>query len=241
MTDRWPRTDEWPGEEPDGHHGDVRRPAGLEDRGRSPQAAAAPARPWDGRVPSDAGSADRVADPDQDVEQDPERVIARFRPHARRLFWPIVAAIVVGALGGFALGIFRADWAWMNLVVAGVVLFLLLVGSVLPLVRWLGHRTLVTTRRLVITSGLVVRTRHELLHSRGYDVTVRRTGLQGVFRTGDVLVFPGEDRPLVIDDVPSADLVVAVLHDLVEAHDRRRPRSEPRWDDIIGGGAGPAN
>jgi membrane protein YdbS with pleckstrin-like domain len=167
---------------------------------------------------------------------EPERVIARFRPHGRRLFWPIVRAVVLFALGGFGVGLFRADWAWMNLVVLGILFVLLAVGSLLPLVRWLGARTVVTTRRLVTTSGSTVRSRHELLHSRGYDVTVRRTGLQGMFRTGDVLVFPGEDRPLVIRDVPSADLVVAVLHDLVEAHDLRRQRAEPTWRDIIGGG-----
>ncbi|KQO62185.1 PH domain-containing protein [Curtobacterium sp. Leaf261] len=265
MTDRWPLGDGWPGEQPDGHRDDTRPASGLEARGRFPDdtatptrptwADAAPARPtWDSAAP--AGSAASAGSPrsprssrdDEGLsrddagpgadEREPERVIARFRPHARRLFWPVVWAFVVGVGGGFGLGVFRAEWAWVNLVVAGLTLLLLLIGSVAPLVRWLGHRTLVTTRRLVITSGLVVRHRHELLHSRGYDVTVRRTGLQGVFRTGDVLVFPGEDRPLVIADVPSADLVVAVLHDLVEAHDRPRPRSGPRWDDIIGGGPG---
>ncbi|MFZ7089095.1 PH domain-containing protein [Curtobacterium sp. RRHDQ10] len=172
---------------------------------------------------------------------DPERVIARFRPHARRLFWPVVRAFVVCALGGFGIGLFRADWAWLNLVVAGLVVVLLVLGSVVPLFRWLGSRTVVTTRRLVQTTGSVVRTRHELLHSRGYDVTVRRTGLQGMFRTGDVLVFPGEDRPLVLPDVPSADLVVAVLHDLVEVHDLRRRGPEPSWQQIVDGTARPAD
>lgn len=68
-------------------------------------------------------------------------------------------------------------------------------------------------------------------------MTVRRRGAQGLFRSGDVLVFPGDDPALVLSDVPHADLVVAVLHDLVEAHEARRRHREPDWDDIVRGTA----
>jgi hypothetical protein len=101
----------------------------------------------------------------------------------------------------------------------------------------MSQRYVVTTRRLVVSHGLGTRTRRELLHSRGYDVTVRRRGAQGLFRSGDVLVFPGDDPALVLTDVPHADLVVAVLHDLVEAHEARRRYREPDWDDIVRGTA----
>jgi hypothetical protein len=167
----------------------------------------------------------------------PERVIARLRPHARRLVRPGVFAVVVAAAFGFGFGIWRAQLAWVNVVVAVLAVFLLVVGTIVPLFRWLGQRYIVTTRRLVIVGGVGTRMRHELLHSRGYDVTVRRRGLQGMFRTGDVLVFPGEDRPLVLRDVPSADLVVAVLHDLVEAAEATRSRREPTWDELMQGRA----
>jgi membrane protein YdbS with pleckstrin-like domain len=165
----------------------------------------------------------------------PERVIARLRPHARRLVRPAVFVVLVCAAGGFGFGVFRAQLAWVNGVIALAVVVLVVFGGVVPLIRWLGQRYVVTTRRLVVVHGLGTRTRRELLHSRGYDVTVRRRGMQGMFRTGDVLVFPGDDPPLVLVDVPSADLVVAVLHDLVELYEARRRRREPDWDEIIGG------
>jgi hypothetical protein len=164
-----------------------------------------------------------------------ERVVARLRPHGRRLVRPVVFVVVVCALGGFGFGIFRSYLAWLNVVIGVAVIVLVVFGGLVPLVRWLGQRYIVTTRRLIVVRGLGTRTRQELLHSRGYDVTVRRRGLQGMFRSGDVLVFPGEDPPLVLADVPHADLVVAVLHDLVEAYEARRRYREPDWDEIVHG------
>jgi membrane protein YdbS with pleckstrin-like domain len=165
----------------------------------------------------------------------PERVIARLRPHARVLVRPAVFVVLVAAAGGFGFGVFRAELAWLNVVVLVLVAALVLFGGLVPLLRWSSRRYVVTTRRLVVVHGLGTRTRQELLHSRGYDVTVRRRGLQGLFRSGDVLVFPGDDPALVLVDVPHADLVVAVLHDLVETYEARRRHREPDWDDIVGG------
>ena len=70
--------------------------------------------------------------------------------------------------------------------------------------------------------GLMVRTRQELLHSRGYDVTVRQNGMQQLFRSGDVLINTGLDRPVVLHDVPSAALVQSALHELMERGAGRR-------------------
>jgi uncharacterized membrane protein YdbT with pleckstrin-like domain len=170
-------------------------------------------------------------------EPPPELVVARLRPHARRLVRPAVTVVLAAAAGGFGFGVFRAELAWLNVVVAVVAVALVVLGGVVPLLRWLSQRYVVTTRRLVVVQGLGTRTRRELLHSRGYDVTVRRRGAQGLFRSGDVLVFPGDDPALVLADVPHADLVVAVLHDLVEAHEARRRHREPDWDDIVRGTA----
>jgi uncharacterized membrane protein YdbT with pleckstrin-like domain len=86
-----------------------------------------------------------------------------------------------------------------------------------PLVSWLACNYTITSRRVILRSGLVVRVRQEVLHSRGHDVTVRKSGLQSLFGSGDVLVSTGLDRPVVLRDVPNANLVQAALHDLMEA------------------------
>ncbi len=146
--------------------------------------------------------------------QDSERVVARLRPHARALFWPSVALIAVAAATGFYQGSFAASWQNTAVLVAAAVAILLF--WLLPLLSWLGKRYVITTRRIILRSGFFVRFRQELLHSRGYDITVRQNGLQSLFRSGNILINTGLDQPVVLRDVPGADLVQAALHDLME-------------------------
>ncbi len=144
-----------------------------------------------------------------------ESVVARLRPHSRALFWPSLALIADFSAAGYLFGRFSAEWENLAVVLGALVLAFLL--WLLPLLSWLGRNYTLTTRRIVLRSGLLVRVRQELLHSRGYDVTVRKTSLQSLFGSGDVQINTGLDRPVVLRDVPSADLVQAALHDLMEA------------------------
>jgi uncharacterized membrane protein YdbT with pleckstrin-like domain len=145
-----------------------------------------------------------------------ERVIARLRPHGRALFWPTVA--LVACVGGAAYFFGRFSEDWENLSVLGAAALLILLLWVVPLVLWLGRNYTITTRRIILRSGFAVRVRQELLHSRGYDVTVRKTGLQSAFGSGDVQINTGLEHPVILRDVPRADLVQAALHDLMEAN-----------------------
>lgn len=143
-----------------------------------------------------------------------ETVIARLRPHGRALFWPTVLLLAVAAALGFFGGALPEEWQRIALF-AGAAL-LALFGWLAPLLRWLSRGYTITSRRVVVRSGIIVRTRQEVLHSTAHDVTVRRTAMQTVFRSGDVLVSTGLDRPVMLADVPSADLVQAALHDLID-------------------------
>lgn len=147
-------------------------------------------------------------------ERASEQVVARLRPHGRALFWPSVALIaIIGAVAYFQ-GRFPETWENLALLAGGALLVLLL--CFLPLMAWLARRYVITTRRIIVRRGFFVRTRQELLHSRGYDLTVRKNGVQSMFGSGDVLINTGLDRPVVLWDVPGADLVQEALHDLME-------------------------
>jgi membrane protein YdbS with pleckstrin-like domain len=145
-----------------------------------------------------------------------ESVIARLRPHGRALFWPAVALVLIVGATAYFFGRFQHDWE--NLALLGVAALLTLLLWVIPLLLWLGRNYTITTRRVILRSGFLVRVRQELLHSRGYDVTVRKNGMQSVFGSGDVQINTGLEHPVVLRDVPAADLVQAALHDLMEAN-----------------------
>ncbi|CAN5347047.1 PH domain-containing protein [soil metagenome] len=148
-----------------------------------------------------------------------ETVVANIRPHARALFWPSVVLVAdVGATAFFA-GTLRP--AWLNWFVLGAGVLLAVLLFFVPLFRWLARSYTITTRRLVLRSGVLVRDRQELLHSRGSDVTVRRSGLQLLFGTGDVRINTGQESPVVLRDVPAPRLVQAALHDLMERNSQQ--------------------
>lgn len=158
-----------------------------------------------------------------------EAVVARLRSHGRAMFWPSVLLVAVAVAVGYFGGSFPE--AWQNLAVIGGGALLAIVGFVLPLCSWLARNYTITTRRIVLRHGVFVRTRQELLHSRGYDVTVRKNSVQSMFGSGDVVVHASAERPIVLRDVPSADLVQSALGDLMEgAQSRlaRRQRDEER-------------
>jgi uncharacterized membrane protein YdbT with pleckstrin-like domain len=143
-----------------------------------------------------------------------ERVIARLRPHARALFWPSLALVAVcGAVGYFG-GTFAEQWQNLAVYLGAALIALLL--FLLPLAVWLGKHYTITTRRVVVRRGFFVRERREVLHSRGYQVSLRRHWLQSAFRSGDLSIDSGLERPIVLKDVPRAGAVQAALGDLME-------------------------
>ena len=169
--------------------------------------------------------------------QVPETVVARLRPHARALFWPSVFLIAVSGGTAYLSTVVREPWQETAVLVGGAVLAVLL--WLLPLLSWLANRATLTTRRLVIRSGLLVRRRQEMLHSRAYDLVVRQNAMQSLFRSGDVHINTGLEHPVVLHDVPGVDLVQAALSDLMERnsapirqHDQSRfGDGAPSWQD----------
>ena len=163
----------------------------------------------------------------------PETVVARLRPHVRALFWPTVALFAAVIGGAYFTG--RFDELWINLAIGIGAILVVIVAWLVPLLAWLGRNYTITTRRIVLRSGFLVRLRQELLHSRGYDVTVRKGAMQSMLGSGDVIINSGLDRPVVLRDVPDADLVQEALHDLQERSftqvSSRRQREQSTGDD----------
>lgn len=143
-----------------------------------------------------------------------ERVVARIRPNARALFWPALLLIALPGATIYGLSVFTELWQQVTLVAVAILLFLLLV--LFPYISWLNHRCTITTRRVIARRGFFTRERREIFHSRGYHVTLKRTWLQSAFRSGDILISSGVEKPLVLRDLPGADQVLETLQDLIE-------------------------
>ncbi|WP_241992050.1 PH domain-containing protein [Cryobacterium lyxosi] len=171
-------------------------------------------------------------------ESRPEKVIARLRPHARVLVWPTLLLFALAGGTGYFFG--NMAEPWQNAAVLGGAIALAILGWLLPLAAWLTKRYTITTRRIIFRHGFFVRTRQELLHSRGYDVSVRQNWVQAGFHSGTVLINSGLEHPLVLTDVPNVDLVQSTLHDLMEKastvmSSRRQEQSAPSAESAFWG------
>lgn len=143
-----------------------------------------------------------------------ENVVARMHSSARRLVPSAIAVLAVCGATGYLTG--RLPEQWQNAALPFVALGLVVLVGVLPFLVWLGRVYTLTTRRIVLRSGFVVRRRQEVLLTRGYDVTLRRGPLQAMAGSGDILVNTGAEEPVVLKDVPAASQVQAALNDLME-------------------------
>lgn len=146
--------------------------------------------------------------------QEPEHLVASLRSHGRAMFWPSI--ILIATVGGAFFFYGRFTETWQNVAVAAGAILLIILCWLLPLLGWLSRKYTITTRRIILRRGFFVRIRQELLHSRGYDVTVRKNALQAMFGSGDVRINTGLEHPVVLKDVPGANLVQSALHDLME-------------------------
>ncbi|MBP5803263.1 PH domain-containing protein [Microbacterium maritypicum] len=143
-----------------------------------------------------------------------ELLIARFRSHARRLFWSALVLIATfGATGYFFGNLPDGIEDWMLLTAAGA---LVLLAVVLPFVIWYSRSTTVTTRRVIARQGIGSRRRHEMSHARGYTIAVRRGPLQRLWGSGTITLSNGVDTPLRLANVPNVTLVHETLADQIE-------------------------
>lgn len=146
----------------------------------------------------------------------PEQVIVRLRRSGRHLLLPAVCFIGLCFGTGYAWQRFDPPFGWVNTalpILAGGLAVLL---SVLPLVFWLNRVTIITSRRLIVTQGFLVRERTEFLLGRASDAVLRRRPIQLLSGSGDVIVHAGAEGTLVLRDVPRARLVHRAISDLIE-------------------------
>ncbi|MFJ4173837.1 PH domain-containing protein [Microbacterium sp. NPDC089696] len=143
-----------------------------------------------------------------------ELLIARFRGHARRLFWSALVLIAVfGATAYFFDNLPAPFENWMLLGAAGLLVVLLVL---VPWLIWWSRTVTVTTRRVIVNHGIGARSRQEMSHARGYTIGVRRGPLQRLWGAGTITLSNGVDAPLRLANVPNVTLVHETLADQIE-------------------------
>lgn len=158
-----------------------------------------------------------------------ERLVIGVRPHGRVLLGPVVTlfllaptVVVIAASvpDGRAAGVLRT-------MVLGAGSLVLGRACVVPFVQWWRTLYAVTDRRVVLRRGVVRRLDRHLPVDRVVEVDVWQSGWDRWLGCGQVRVVAGGGAPpMVLDDVPAVDQVVAAL---------RRHAGLVPWDGVDAG------
>ena len=144
-----------------------------------------------------------------------EDVVLDMHPHWKRLVLPLLLLVVVLALAGYLLAV--VDDGRLQLVVAVAALVLLVALTVVPFLRWRSTLFVVTTRRVVVRTGVLARQGRDVPLSRINDITFSHSLFERILGCGTLVVeSAGERGQVVLTEVPNVEQVQRTLYDLVE-------------------------
>jgi uncharacterized membrane protein YdbT with pleckstrin-like domain len=149
----------------------------------------------------------------QRLLSDDEKLVLVLRRHVKVLFVPFLILVAVVALIGLS---FLLPGQPISAIAVGVVgAVVLLRWSIWPLVVWANTTYAITTRRLIIRTGVLNRSGHDMPLSRLNDVSFSHNLIERMLGCGTLVVESGgEQGQLKLDDVPKVELVQHTLHRL---------------------------
>ncbi len=159
-----------------------------------------------------------------------EQVIAQSRPQARALTAPSVVFILVPAVVGFAqawLGrgelerLFSEAEGWHQPLASSVVVLGIAAELLYPLrmyLRWAGTRYTLTSRRIIVRRGWLLRSRQDIPLAAIRNLGTRQSWLQRILRSGNIALDMGYEGSASIKDVPEAarfrDFAIDAINEL---------------------------
>ncbi len=156
---------------------------------------------------------------------DDEYVVVRCRPHWRALTWPVLVLFVFAAGLGVLLAALPATvkpvGTW---VLVAVFAFLAVALVLLPVLRWASTTYTITSRRIMVRTGLLRRAGVDVALNRVSEVSYRRSLADRLFGSGTVLVATHGPTPLQLRSVPDLAGVRRVLGELVYVADAEQYR-----------------
>ena len=147
-----------------------------------------------------------------------EEIILSMRTHAKALILPAVVLIALAALGGFLTAVLGDSSAekWVVIAIWVAVGVGMLVWSVAPFTRWLTTEYTITSRRVLLTSGVFTRKGRAIPLYRINDVTFEKGLLDRMLGCGTLVVSDASEQSgMRLSDVPRIEWVHRRLTDLV--------------------------
>ena len=162
---------------------------------------------------------------DKDLLNEGETIVVSTRTHPKALLLPILALVVLLAIGVVAQTqidqstVVLVIWA---LVAVGVVWFVLR-----PFLIWYTATYAITTRRLITRHGVMTRRGHDIPLSRISDVAYEKDILDRLLGCGTLVISDASTHGQVaLPDIPKIEKVQRDLSDLLHSLHEKDARDE---------------
>jgi len=149
---------------------------------------------------------------------DGEEVVLSMRTHAKALLLPAVVLVAVAGIAGFLTALVGdgdvAGWVTIGIWVAAAAA--IVVWSVVPFLRWITSEYTVTSRRVLLTSGLLTRVGRAIPLHRVNDVQFEKSLLDRMLGCGTLVISEASEQGgMRLNDVPQVEAVHRRLTGLV--------------------------
>lgn len=144
-----------------------------------------------------------------------ERLVLVLRQHVKVLIVALLVLIVtVAAAAGVAL---LSVTAWVQIALWAVLALIAVRWAFWPWLVWWNTVYAITTRRLILRSGVLNRQGHDMPLSRLNDVSFEHNVIERMLGCGTLIVeSAGERGQLTLSDIPKVEVVQRTLYRLSE-------------------------
>lgn len=160
-----------------------------------------------------------------------ESVVVSTRTHGKALLVPSLLLMLIAAVTGFAVSLTpnAGRAAPLLQVVIGLVAAVFVVRWVIrPFLSWVTTTYTVTNRRLISSTGILTRRRHDIPLTRISDVSYERDLMDRVLGCGTLLIAIAGEHQVELHDIPHVEQVHLTIHDLLFDEDTAEWYSDDR-------------
>lgn len=161
----------------------------------------------------------------KDLLNEGETIVVSTRTHPKALLLPILALVVLLAIGVFVQS--AVDEAIVSRIVWGVVVVGVVWFVVRPFLVWLTATYTVTNRRLITRHGVITRKGHDIPLSRVSDVAYERDLIDRMLGCGTLVISDASTHGQVaLPDIPRIEDTHRTLQELLHDLHTDDPRDE---------------
>jgi uncharacterized membrane protein YdbT with pleckstrin-like domain len=154
-----------------------------------------------------------------------ERVELTMRPHWREVFASVLIGLLLLAVLIYVTWLTPDDTTgnWIQWISVGLGVLIAVFLVIMPILRWLTTRYVVTTHRVLVRRGVVTKTGKDITLSKITDVSFERTLLDRLTGSGTLRIESAGDSPdETFRAIPRSDRVQQVINRLIDEDANQR-------------------